>query len=118
MLREGGHDVLPPRTLPPHALVLALSPLLDERTVRALADLRARGFDLAVVEVSPVPFAEPGTGPLDDLAYRLWVLRRDALRASYLRLGVPVVEWRKGMPLQAALEEVRTFRRHARVVRA
>ena len=61
---------------------------------------------------------EPGTGPLDDLAYRLWVLRRDALRASYLRLGVPVVEWRKDLPLQAALEEVRTFRRHARVVRA
>ncbi len=111
-------DILPPRTLPPHALVLALSPLLDERTVRALADLRARGFDLAVVEVSPVPFAEPGRGPLDDLAYRLWVLRRDALRASYLRLGVPVVEWRKDLPLQAALEEVRTFRRHARVVRA
>ena len=110
-------DILPPRTLPPHALVLAISPLLDERTVRALADLRARGFDLAVVEVSPVPFAEPGTGPLDDLAYRLWVLRRDALRASYLRLGVPVVEWRKDTPLQAALEEVRTFRRHARVVR-
>lgn len=110
-------DILPPRTLPPHALVLAISPLLDERTVRALADLRARGFDLAVVEVSPVPFTEPGTGPLDDLAYRLWVLRRDALRASYLRLGVPVVEWRKDLPLQAALEEVRTFRRHARVVR-
>jgi uncharacterized protein (DUF58 family) len=110
-------DILPARTLPPHALVLALSPLLDERTVRALADLRARGFDLAVVEVSPVPFAEPGNGPLDDLAYRLWVLRRDALRSSYLRLGVPVVEWRKGVPLQAALEEVRTFRRHARVVR-
>jgi uncharacterized protein (DUF58 family) len=110
-------DVLPVRTLPPHALVLALSPLLDERSLRALADLRARGFDLAVVEVSPAPFAEPGTGPLDDLAYRLWLLRRDALRSSYLRLGVPVVEWRKGMPLQAALEEVRTFRRHARVVR-
>jgi uncharacterized protein (DUF58 family) len=110
-------DILPPRTLPPHALVLALSPLLDERTVRALVDLRARGFDLAVVEVSPVPFAEPGTGPLDDLAYRLWVLRREALRSSYLRLGVPVVEWRRGVPLQAALEEVRTFRRHARVLR-
>jgi uncharacterized protein (DUF58 family) len=110
-------DILPARTLPPHALVLALSPLLDERTVRALADLRARGFDLAVVEVSPVPFAEPGSGPLDDLAYRLWVLRRDALRSSYLRLGVPVVEWRRGVPLQAALEEVRTFRRHARVLR-
>jgi uncharacterized protein (DUF58 family) len=110
-------DVLPVRTLPPHALVLALTPLLDDRSVRALADLRSRGFDLAVIEISPVPFVEPGRGPLDDLAYRLWLLRREALRSSYLQLGVPVVEWRKDVPLQAALEEVRTFRRHARVTR-
>jgi uncharacterized protein (DUF58 family) len=106
-------DVLPVRTLPPRALVLALTPLLDDRSVRALIDLRARGFDLAVIEISPVPFVEQGTGELDDLAYRLWRLRREALRSSYLRNGVPVVEWQRGMPLQAALEEVRTFRRHA-----
>ena len=111
-------EVLPRRTLPPHALVIALTPLLDERSVRALTDLRARGFDLAVVEISPVPFAVRGTGELDELAYRLWLLRREALRSSYLRLGVPVVEWRQDAPLQAALEEVRTFRRHARVTRA
>jgi uncharacterized protein (DUF58 family) len=111
-------EILPRRTLPPNALVIALSPLLDERSVRALIDLRARGFDLAVVEISPVPFVEPGKDELDQLAYRLWLLRRDALRASYLRVGVPVVEWRQGDPLQAALEEVRTFRRHARVTRA
>ncbi len=110
-------DLLPVRTLPPHALVLALTPLLDDRSVRALTDLRSRGFDLAVVEISPVPFVEPGRGELDDLAYRLWLLRREALRSSYLQLGVPVVEWRKDAPLQAALEEVRTFRRHARVTR-
>jgi uncharacterized protein (DUF58 family) len=110
-------DVLPVRTLPPNALVLALTPLLDARSVGALVDLRARGFDLAVIEISPVPFVSAGTGPLDDLAYRLWLLRRDALRSSYLRLGVPVVEWQKDAPLQAALEEVRTFRRHARVTR-
>ncbi len=110
-------DILPVRTLPPHALVLALTPLLDERSVRALVDLRARGFDLAVIDISPVPFVQPGAGPLDDLAYRLWLLRRDALRSSYLRLGVPVVEWRQDAPLQAALEEVRAFRRHARVAR-
>jgi uncharacterized protein (DUF58 family) len=110
-------DILPVRTLPPRALVIALTPLLDERSMRALVDLRARGFDLAVVDISPVPFVERGSGPLDDLAYRLWLLRREALRSSYLRLGVPVVEWREGQPLQAALEEVRTFRRHARVLR-
>jgi uncharacterized protein (DUF58 family) len=111
-------DLLPVRTLPPHALVVALTPLLDERSVRALLDLRARGFDLAVIEISPVPFAPAGEQELDELARRLWLLRRDALRSRYLRLGVPVVEWSEGAPLQAALEEVRTFRRHARVTRA
>jgi uncharacterized protein (DUF58 family) len=111
-------DFLPMRTLPPRSLVLALSPLLDERSVRALLDLRARGFDLAVIEVSPVPFSPPGDQALDELAHRLWLLRRNALRSRYLRQGVPVVEWREGAPLQAALEGVRTFRRHARVTRA
>ena len=110
-------NLLPVRTLPPHALVLALTPLLDERSVRALLDLRARGFDLAVVEISPVPFAPAGEQELDELARRLWLLRRDALRRRYLRLGVPVAEWHDGVPLQAVLEEVRTFRRHARVTR-
>src|SRR5205814_4184349 len=39
-----GIDILPPRTLPPKALVLALTPLLDARSAAAILDLRARGF--------------------------------------------------------------------------
>jgi uncharacterized protein (DUF58 family) len=110
-------DLIPVRALPPKALVIALSPLLDERAVRSLLDLRARGFDLAVIEISPVPFATRGRSELDRLAHRLWLLRREALRSRYLRLGVPVVEWRGEDSLQAALEEVRRFKRHARVAR-
>jgi hypothetical protein len=30
---------------------------------------------------------------------------------------VPVVEWRDAVPLEAAIEEVRRYRRHARTVR-
>jgi len=105
-------EVLPARTLPPQALVLALSPLLDERAVAALLDLRARGFDLSVVDVSPLPFVDPGPG-LDEVAFRLWRLRREALRYRYEQAGVAVAEWRDGSPLQVALEEVRSFRRHA-----
>jgi uncharacterized protein (DUF58 family) len=110
-------DVIPTRTLPPRALVIALSPLLDERTVGALLDLRARGFDLAVIELSPLPFVDGGTSETEQLAYRLWLLRRDALRSRYASLGVPIVEWREGVPLDAMVEEVRAFRRHARVAR-
>jgi uncharacterized protein (DUF58 family) len=113
-----GIDVLPPRTLPPKALVIALSPLLDARSVAALLDLRARGFDLVVVEVSPVPFVRPGSGELAQLSYRLWRLSREALRARYEQAGVPVVEWTDGEALNVVLEEVTAFRRYARPVRA
>ena len=113
-----GIDILPPRTLPPKALVLALTPLLDVRSAGALLDLRARGFDLVVIEVSPVPFVRPGSDELAKLAYRLWRLSRESLRMRYQQAGVPVVEWVDGEPLNAVLEEVTTFRRHARPARA
>ena len=113
-----GVDVLPPRSLPPKALVLALTPLLDLRSAGALLDLRARGFDLVVIEVSPVPFVEPGSGELAQLSYRLWRLSRESLRARYEQAGVPVVEWLDGVPLNVPLEEVAAFRRYARPARA
>jgi uncharacterized protein (DUF58 family) len=106
-------EVVPRRTLPPQALVIALTPLLDERSVNALLDLRARGFDLAVVETSPLPYADPGETEEDRIAFRIWRLRRAALRARYRRAGVAVTEWSEETPLAAALEEVTRFRRHA-----
>jgi uncharacterized protein (DUF58 family) len=112
-----GIDVIPQRTLPPSALVIALSPLLDGRSVDALVDLRARGHDLCVLDVSPVPFAQRPRSGVDAVAYDIWILRRDALRHRLQRAGVAVAEWQEGAPLQAAVEEVRAFRRHARVAR-
>jgi uncharacterized protein (DUF58 family) len=111
-------DVIPTRTLPPKALVLGLTPLLDERAVNALLDLRGRGFDVAVVEVSPMPFSPPGTDPADEVAYRLWRMRRAALRYRFESMGVPVVEWRADAPLATALEEVAEYRKHVRLSRA
>ena len=110
-----GVNLLPARTLPPKALVIALSPLLDERSTGALLDLRARGFDLAIVEVSPVPFAPPGRSAGEQLAHRLWVHVRAAIRWQYESAGVPVVEWQDGVPLAGPLEELAAYRRYARV---
>jgi uncharacterized protein (DUF58 family) len=109
-----GVDILPPRTLPPKALVLAITPLLDDRTAAALLDLRARGYDLIVVEVSPVELVAPAPGSSLDLAHRLWRLSREALRWRYEQVGVPVVTWREDMPLAVPVEEVNAFRHLAR----
>ena len=111
-------DVIPRRTLPPNALVIGLSPLLDPRSVGALLDLRARGFDLAVIDISPVPFARRPTGGVDAVAFDIWTLRRDALRHRLQRAGVAVVEWQPDVRLQTVIEEVRSFRRYARHARA
>ena len=116
VMSHAGGDVgaIPARILPPKALVVALSPLLDERAARALLDLRARGFDVVVREVSPLPFVGAGPAELDRLAHRLWMLERARLRAVYLGAGVPVVEWREGTPLAAVLQGVSEFRRSGR----
>ena len=108
-------NVLPARILPPKALVLGITPLLDERYVATIADLRARGFDVAVIEVDPVALVEPAPGELGSLAYRLWLLDREALRSRLARLGIPVARWGEHVELDAALEGVRTYRRRARV---
>ena len=111
-------DVVPARTLPPQALVVAFSPLLDERSIGALLHLRARGFDLAVIELSPLAFVDPGETESELLAYRVWRLQREALRARFHAAGVPVVEWRDGDPLARPIEEVTAFRRNATLARA
>ena len=111
-----GVNIIPARTLPPKALVIAVTPLLDERSIAALLDLRARGHDLAIVEVSPEDVVKPGDG-IDALAYRLWLLRRAALRARFERSGVAVARWADDRPLDAGLEGVRAFRRRARLSR-
>ena len=105
---------LPPRTLPAKALIVALTPLVDERGVAALFDLLARGYDLAVVDISPLtPAAPPAGGEWGGLAQRLWALERETLRHRYQRLGAAVVEWTEATTLQQVLLEVEACRRHA-----
>jgi uncharacterized protein (DUF58 family) len=112
-----GLDVIPSRVLPPKALVVAITPLMDQRSVRALLDLRGRGFDLVVVEVSPVPFAGQAAGELEDVARRLWLLNRERTRYRFWQAGVPVATWSGGDAFAPALEEVGRFRRFARMSR-
>jgi uncharacterized protein (DUF58 family) len=104
-------DLLPARTIPPQSLVIALTPLLDQRPIDAIADLRRRGFDVAIVEISPVEYAGPPRDDIEALSLRVWRAWRRALRYRYERQGVPVVEWGEDEPLARVLEEVRAFRR-------
>jgi uncharacterized protein (DUF58 family) len=110
-------NLIPARTLPTASLVLGLSPLVDPRFVTALQDLRARRYDVAVVEVDPVRLVEPGRTEAERLAYRLWLLEREVTRSRLVALGIGIATWGDA-ELDVTLEEVRTYRRYARLAGA
>jgi uncharacterized protein (DUF58 family) len=86
---------LPRAALPPGALIIVFSPLLDTRLIEAVRDLRERGFSVLVVDVL-------NTEPRHDqsivsgLAARMWRLEQEAIRFSLTQIGVPVVHWNGG----------------------
>jgi uncharacterized protein (DUF58 family) len=96
---------LPRPALPPGALVVLFSPLVDERVFAVLGDLRQRRVRSVVVDVlgDASPPAGRGRRAVDPLAVRLWRLDRKADRLALAQLGVPVVAWPPGEDLPTAL---------------
>ncbi len=98
-------DRLPARVLPRQALVIALSPLLDERFIKAVIDLAARGFEVVVLAVSPIEVSRRmvAGSALDDVACRLWAMEWQIKVDGLRRHGLGIVEWHPDTPLEAAL---------------
>jgi uncharacterized protein (DUF58 family) len=90
--RGASFSRLPRAALPPGALVIVFSPLLDQRFVETLRDMRERGFSMLVVDVLN---AEPPARRhhTDRMARRIWQMEQEAIRFSLRELGVPVVHW-------------------------
>jgi uncharacterized protein (DUF58 family) len=106
-------ETIPSRTLPPTGLVIAISPLDDPRMLSALATIRARGVDLAVIET----IGAPPTKALSSAGYlaaRLIELERNETRDNLSHRGVPVIAWREGESLETALGALVAWRRRAR----
>ena len=89
---DAGITRLPRAALPPGALILVFTPLLDRRLVETLRDLRERGFTVLIVDVLN---AEPAGGrdSLSGLARRIWRMEQQAIRFSLRELGIPLVHW-------------------------
>lgn len=105
-------SILPARALPPRALVIALSPLLDSRAAGTLAALAHRGYGLVVVDTSPRPLLPEARTWSRDLAQRVFLVERDALVHRLGEIGVPVVPWAGPGTLDVVLGEI--ARLHAR----
>jgi hypothetical protein len=98
-------DVVPPRVLPPRALVVAISPLLDVRFVNAVKDLAVRRFDIVVLAISPVELTRRAleSTPVTDLACRLWAAERRVMLEDLRGTGLTILEWEPEASLEGAL---------------
>jgi uncharacterized protein (DUF58 family) len=93
---------LPRAALPPGALVVVFSPLLDQRFVETLRDMRERGFGLFIVDV--LNAGPPVRRTFTDLmTRRIWRMEQQAIRFSLRELGVPLVHWDGAAPLDLPL---------------
>ena len=86
---------LPPAVLPPRALVVVLSPLSDDRMLRAVVDVRLRGFDTTLIELEPELPPEGG----QSTARRLWRLERELRRHTLESVGVRIATFGPHEPL-------------------
>jgi uncharacterized protein (DUF58 family) len=99
----GGIDRVPLAALPAGAFVCVLSPLLDERALEAVRDLRARHVGLLVVDVLNTEPLVRRSSTLGGLAVRVWRMEREAVATELARLGVPLLRWNGSGDLSPAL---------------
>jgi uncharacterized protein (DUF58 family) len=89
-----------PHVVPANALVIVLTPLIDNRSAGMLANLSRAGRFVVAVDTLPAGLADPEqlppgapAGRWTGTAHRLWVLERDNLVGQLRENGVPVVQW-------------------------
>lgn len=99
-------DRLPRTALPPGALVVLFSPLLDPRVVEVARDVRARGYPLVVADVLAEELA-PAPMVNSDLPVRLWRLEHRVTLDSLTEVGAVVVDATGPEPLDVALAPLR-----------
>jgi uncharacterized protein (DUF58 family) len=109
---ENTPGTLAPRAaVPPGAIVIAFSTLLDTEFALALIDLRKRGHTVVAVDVlEGAPFEEER----DRLVARMWSLQRSFMYRDMGTIGVDVVSWRGDATLDQAMQLVPDHRRTVR----
>jgi uncharacterized protein (DUF58 family) len=115
---ENTPGTLAPRAaVPPGAIVIAFSTMLDTEFALALIDLRKRGHTVVAIDVlEGAPFEEER----DRLVARMWSLQRSFMYRDMGTIGVDVVSWRGDVTLDQAMQLVPdhryTVRRRAAII--
>lgn len=92
--------------IPSHAMVIMLTPLIDENSTAGLARLARSGRAMIAVDTLPPNLFPPARGEWTPSAYRLWQLERSNTLGRLRELGVPVQTWGGAGSLDAMIAEV------------
>jgi uncharacterized protein (DUF58 family) len=92
--------------LPSNALVVVLTPLVDERSGAMLARLARSGRFVVAVDTLPGGVVPPQRSEWTEVAHRLWRLDRDNTIGQLREHGVPVVAWAGAGSLDLVLRDV------------
>jgi uncharacterized protein (DUF58 family) len=98
----------PRAAIPPGAIVVAFSTLLDTEFALSLIDLRRRGHVVVAVDVLQ---GSPFTAQQDSLMDRMWALQRSAMYRDMGTVGVDVVAWQADHTLDQSMRAVPDRRR-------
>lgn len=98
----------PRAAVPPGAIVVAFSTLLETEFALALIDLRKRGHVVVAVDVLQGSPFEQQQAPLID---RLWTLQRSAMYRDMATIGVDVLAWRPDRTLDQSMHAMPDYRR-------
>jgi uncharacterized protein (DUF58 family) len=122
-------SLAPRAALPPGAIVVAFSTMLDTEFALSLIDLRKRGHTVVAVDVlEGAPFGEgtaharSGEGTaharsgeeIDPLFTRMWMMQRSFMYRDMGTVGVDVVSWPSENTLDQAMRLVPEHRRPVR----
>ncbi|SIN34041.1 DUF58 domain-containing protein [Micromonospora cremea] len=99
-------QVFGPQLLSSDALVVVLTPLLDERSAQMLARLARAGRFVVAVDTLPADLTPPKDRGWAEVAYRLWRLDREIMIGQLREHGVPVVRWAGAGSLDQVLRDV------------
>lgn len=98
-------DYVPAAALPKQALIVAISPLIDERFDRVIGNLVGRGYDVMLLAISPIELTRRAlpNKHLNYVACELWRLERATRLEDLRQTGIGVTEWLPDEPLDTAL---------------
>ena len=106
---ESATGTLAPRAaLPPGAIVVGFSTLLDTEFALALIELRRRGHVVVAVDVLQ---GSPFRAAQDPLVDRMWTLQRSAMYRDMGTVGVDVIAWQADHTLDQSMRAVPDHRR-------